>query len=218
MTSKRSFFIILLITVFLSFCKEQKDTIVIPVLNTEYSIILDDSIKSGLNIVKVDSKSENFSFLILSNADTVHFSQNEKLIPFPYSTEDDYTFFINDLEVYLPISEKIDHSIRNTSHWIVLLEPKKPVYGIQSISFTVFKKENGKWLNSSESVYFQPWMNMKNGYGHSSQFNEQVQLSDSLGLSIQKGKVAFSMPGEWDLRFIINSDTLTKSIKVLPKD
>lgn len=84
--------------------------------------------------------------------------------------------------------------------FVVLNNPRYPVYGIQPITFLVVEKQDEVWqISDNWKINFTPWMNMGQK-GHGSQFNEQPVSFDSLGKPWQKGKVSFSMTGEWDLR------------------
>lgn len=115
---------------------------------------------------------------------------------------------------------KMEESDKNSEVLVILNNPRYPVYGIQPITFLVVEKQDDIWqISDNWNVNFTPWMNMGQK-GHGSQFNEQPVPFDSLGNPWQKGKVSFSMTGEWDLRLklshktedLVLTDTLTLDV------
>lgn len=87
--------------------------------------------------------------------------------------------------------------------WIC--QPLFPAYGVQSVTFfTGILRNNLLTPDDSWRVNFLPWMNMGDS-GHSSQFNEQPMTlgTDSVGFS--RGKLSFSMAGDWELRVMLKN-------------
>lgn len=134
---------------------------------------------------------------------------------FPYIADSSFSIFLNDEELNLPISSKKTPSLRNADRWISVLKPTSGKYGLQPLVFSYFERIGTDWTAATEKIRFKPWMSMGNGYGHSSQFNAQPELIDTLGINLYRGTVAFSMPGTWELIFIIDQDTLKRDIQVL---
>lgn len=181
----------------------------------DFVLELDDSLHTGLIKLLVINEPQSAFITVFENGTPIPVLQSAHTFYFPYIADSSFSIFLNDEELDLPISSIKTPSLRNADRWISVLRPTLGKYGFQPIVFSYFERIGTEWKASNENVRFLPWMNMGNGYGHSSQFNVQPEQIDTLGINLYRGTVAFSMQGNWELKFIIDQDTLKRNIKVV---
>jgi len=176
-----------------------------------------DEIKIGLNKAEFSHSIKENEFNLQSDMGEVAFEIRDNSLWFAVEKGTEIEFaYLNEMHK-VAIADKEKISVKNDSVWIAAYEPKVAEYGRQTLAFLIFRKSNGKWSKSYEDLDFMPWMNMGNGYGHGSQYNVSPTLIDTLGGRIYRGIISFSMPGNWDVRFITFNDTLTTNIPVVSK-
>jgi hypothetical protein len=174
-------------------------------------------IQIGLNLAEFSSPIKENDFSLSSDMGEIAYEIRDKSLWFAIEKGTTVTFTYKNQSQSQSISVKEKINVKNDSVWIATFEPQIAVYGRHKLSFQVFRKSNGKWSKSYEDVDFIPWMNMGNGYGHSSQYNVSPVLIDTLGGRLYRGMVSFSMPGDWEMKFITFNDTLSTLVTVIPQ-
>ena len=176
-----------------------------------------DEIKIGLNKAEFSGSVKENDFTLKSDMGEVAYEIRDNSLWFAVEKGTEVAFIYSNEMQKVAISEKEKISVKNDSVWIAAYEPHLAEYGRQNLVFLVFRKSNGEWSKSYEDIDFLPWMNMGHGYGHGSQYNISPTLVDTLGGRLYRGMISFSMPGNWDVRFITFNDTLTINIPVVSK-
>ncbi len=174
-----------------------------------------DSLRSGLNFLNFEGITNPLGVKVLQNEEEVPVSWRGNSVMFPLMPHVKPLVVVDDMPIELPYSEKGKLSLIQDSVWVAVYSPMIGKYASNPLVFNVYDNVEGNWIQRSSAIRFQPWMNMGNGYGHGSQYNVQPEIIDTLNASVQRGTVMFSMPGMWELRFIVDGDTLTGQIKVV---
>jgi hypothetical protein len=176
-----------------------------------------DEIKVGLNKAEFSNSIKENEFHLNSDMGEVAFEIRDKSLWFAIEKGTEVEFSYSNEVHKMAIADKQKINVKNDSVWIAAYEPMIAEYGRQPMAFLVFRKSKGKWSKSYEDIDFMPWMNMGNGYGHGSQYNVSPIIIDTLGGRLYRGIISFSMPGNWDVRFITFNDTLATTIPVSAK-
>jgi hypothetical protein len=173
-----------------------------------------DSLRSGLNFLNFEGLFNPLSVKILQQEQEVPISWRGNFAMFPLLPDIEPIIQIDDIISELPYSKLGKLSLVQDSTWIAVHSPRIGTYASNALVFNVYDKVDNKWVPRKSAIRFQPWMNMGNGYGHGSQYNIQPEIIDTLNASLQRGTVMFSMPGMWELRFIVDADTLKGPVYV----